>query len=366
MRFTIVTWAIAVVAFWLAPLAPVHASELDLSRLRVLDERVVATSPGGGAVELSLDPEIQTRLEALLVESRAPAGAIVMSDVKTGRVLAWASRGDSRDLVRTPVYPGASIFKVVTAAALLDGEHVFRPTSLCYGGGVRALSLADVTDLCRPGENRMAFGEALGHSINVIFGRLAVAHLDPAKLEETTSALGLDGAISFDGGARRSEIAVPEEPLGLARTAAGFSRDGVAPLGALFMMQTIANEGNRVRLQIRKGKGPIERIEDGRAVSEATANALVRMLEVTTRSGTSHEAFEDRPGRANVRVAGKTGTLAVRKPSRLVSWFAGFAPSRSPEVAVSVMLANDPSWWRKANEVARDALDAYFDVKRGP
>jgi penicillin-binding protein A len=365
MRCSILTWAIAVVALWLTPIARAQATELDLSRLRVAGDRVHAATPGGEAIELTLDPEIQSRLEALLERSRAPAGAIVMSDVKTGRVLAWASHGDARDLVRTPVYPGASVFKVVTAAALLEGGHAYRPTSLCYGGGVRSLSLADVSELCRPGEDRMPFGEALGHSINVIFGRLAVAHLGPAKLTETASALGLDGAVSFDGGAIHREITVPEDTLGLAKTAAGFSRDGVSPLGALFMMQAIANEGERVRLQIRNGRSPIQRIEDGRAVSAATANALVRMLEVTTRSGTSHEAFEDRPGRANVRVAGKTGTLAVRKPSRLVSWFAGFAPSRSPEVAVTVMLANEPSWWRKANDVARDALDAYFDVTRG-
>jgi cell division protein FtsI/penicillin-binding protein 2 len=50
------------------------------------------------------------------------------------------------------------------------------------------------------------------------------------------------------------------------------------------------------------------------------------------------------------------------KPKRLVSWFAGFAPSRKPEVAVAVLLANDEKWWRKGNEVARDVLDAYFDT----
>ena len=75
-----------------------------------------------------------------------------------------------------------------------------------------------------------------------------------------------------------------------------------------------------------------------------TANALVRMLEVTTRRGTSRKAFASRQGRPSYRAAGKTGTLNVRRPSRMLSWFAGFAPSRKPEVVVAVMLANDISW----------------------
>jgi cell division protein FtsI/penicillin-binding protein 2 len=46
---------------------------------------------------------------------------------------------------------------------------------------------------------------------------------------------------------------------------------------------------------------------------------------------------------------------------RMFSWFAGFAPAAKPEIAVSVMLANDLRWREKANEVARDFLAAYFD-----
>ena len=44
----------------------------------------------------------------------------------------------------------------------------------------------------------------------------------------------------------------------------------------------------------------------------------------------------------------------------MASWFVGFAPSRSPEVVVSVMLENGATYRRKANELARDLLRAYF------
>jgi penicillin-binding protein A len=44
----------------------------------------------------------------------------------------------------------------------------------------------------------------------------------------------------------------------------------------------------------------------------------------------------------------------------MTSWFVGFAPSRSPEIVVSVMLENGPTYRRKANELARDLLRTYF------
>ena len=129
------------------------------------------------------------------------------------------------------------------------------------------------------------------------------------------------------------------------------------------MMQTVANGGERVRLHVLGDPAHVTREVDGRAMSAATARTLTRMLEVTTRSGTSAEAFRVIEGRPNVHVAGKTGTLSTENPSRLVSWFAGFAPADRPQVAVAVLLANDQKWWRKANEVARDVLDTYFEKR---
>jgi cell division protein FtsI/penicillin-binding protein 2 len=88
------------------------------------------------------------------------------------------------------------------------------------------------------------------------------------------------------------------------------------------------------------------------------------MLEVTVETGTSRGAFTAPDGRRYlpaIRVAGKTGTLRPgRGDDTMTSWFVGFAPSRSPEIVISVMLVNGRTYRRKANEVARDLLRAYF------
>jgi len=60
---------------------------------------------------------------------------------------------------------------------------------------------------------------------------------------------------------------------------------------------------------------------------------------------------------AGVRVAGKTGSSRTAAGNR-IAWFAGFQPSRSPEVVVAVMLAGR-SGGSDAAPVASEILEAY-------
>lgn len=333
-----------------------QGAEVDLTRLSVGADLVHARQ-GSDRVALTLDPSLQRAMERLLAGSRAPEGAIVVADARTGKILAWASVG-GQDHARTPRFPPASLVKVVTAAAVLEGGHAYRSTPVCFSGGIRGLSEEDVATMCRPGEPRIAFGEALGRSVNVVFGRLAAHRLESDGLREMAGRLGFSGEVPFDLGAPPSRFEVPDDGLGRARAAAGFHRAGeVSPLAAAYLMRAIAAKGvaSPLRILAASPPGPARRV-----ISESTANALARMLEVTTTRGTSRKAFRPREDRPRVLVAGKTGTLGIAKPHRLLSWFAGFAPARDPEIVITVLLANELKWWRKANEVARDGIDHYF------
>ncbi len=108
---------------------------VDLRRTRITEDAVYAhVGPGGAEVKLTLDPHLQRAAERLLAHSGAHEGAIVASDTRTGRILAWASRGE-RDYVAEPFAPSASLFKIATAAALLEGGRVTPATTKCYEGG---------------------------------------------------------------------------------------------------------------------------------------------------------------------------------------------------------------------------------------
>ncbi|WP_437595536.1 penicillin-binding transpeptidase domain-containing protein [Sorangium sp. So ce590] len=365
----------AAVALWIAP-ATASPAPPGVRKLHVEGGAVhAAVGASGKQVRLTLDPELQRAAERLLARSGAPEGAIVASDVRTGRILVWASRG-KRDYVATPLAPSASLFKIVTAAALLEGGKVKVATPVCYTGGMSAIT---ARDLLGRGSTCTVFGEALGRSINGVFARLAGRHLTAADLRRKARDLGFDGEVPIDIPVAPSTAEIPSDALGLARAGAGFWSGRLSPLGALFAMQTIANDGERVRLSLLAPPGaqaggdagaPAPRSTDGRGLRPEVARTLRSMLEVTTRRGTCAKAFRKPDGTralGTMPVAAKTGTLVGGRPARMFSWFASFAPSDRPEIAVSVMLANEIAWRTKANLVGRELLEIYFGRRRpGP
>lgn len=339
------------------------AQASGLHQIRVKEDGVYGSigSPGK-PVKLTLDPHLQRAAERLLAHAGAPEGAIVASDVRTGRILAWASRG-GRDFVSEPYAPSASLFKIVTAATLLEGGHAIESTKVCYEGGEHDIRPADLE---HGGGTCVDFGEALGKSINMVFARMARKHIDAGDLRRMAGSLGFSGDIPIDVPVRAGQVDIPNDPFGMARAAAGFWNGKLSPLGALFAMQTIANHGERVSFVLRDSGGPVVRHGGRQAIRPSIANTLNRMLQVTTKRGTCVKAFRHADGtRAlpGMAVAAKTGTLIGGHPARMFSWFASFAPADKPEIAVSVMLANDISWRTKANVVGRDVLEEYFHAK---
>ena len=106
-------------------------------------------------------------------------------DIRTGRVLAWASvDSQGRDLVSEPYGPPASLFKVVTAAALLEHSNVRSSTRQCYVGGHRAVHLRDLRKSGAGGARCSTFFSAVGYSHNMVMAGLAVRFLEPNHLED--------------------------------------------------------------------------------------------------------------------------------------------------------------------------------------
>lgn len=311
----------------------------------------------------SVDPRLQAIAERWLRTAAPHEGAIVLSDVKTGRVLAWASRG-AGDRVSTAFAPSASVFKLATVSTLLDSGRANASSTACYAGGERRFELADLRDVASRDTACVPLRTAVGHSINLVIAKLALRHVRPAEVRAKAGLLGLDGVVPIDRKVGASRVDLPDDRLGYARAAAGFWNGRTSALGALFAVQTIANGGVRVRLQTAS-KSPT-RIEEGRAVSASSASELTRMMQLTTRSGTASKVFRKarRASLSGVSVAAKTGTLVGDKPARMYSWFTGFAPAQAPEIAIAVVLANDITWRMKGNEVGREVLADYFDARR--
>jgi len=364
-----------------APKKTVDPPPLTGIELQNIDDRrevLIAPAHGKRNAELTLDPIYQRAAQSFLRQGQVYEGAVVMTDVRTGRVLVWASHnaGRPRDLNVEATAPSASIFKIVTGSALVEAG-VPLTEKFCYSGdGEHGIT----QDHLEPDKERDKYceslGMAMGRSLNPIFGRLAKEHLTPAKLEGAAHRLGWELDVPFDVAVAPSTLDVPtEDDLEFARTAAGFWHSTLSPFQGANLAQTIANGGVMIRSFVVERvvdekdeviyERPKERQELRRVLDEKTAWAVTRMMEQTVRNGSSFRSFHDRTGRPflpEIPVAGKTGTLEKKDQAggTLYTWWVGFAPARKPEVAIAVLIANRGSWKIKGTHVAADMLRIYF------
>jgi cell division protein FtsI/penicillin-binding protein 2 len=349
----------------------------DPLAVRELDGRMVSDLTGGRRAELTLDAGLQAFIAKLLRSYAVPYAAVVAIEPSSGRVLAYVSHSSADpaagDLARDPSPPSASVFKLVTSAALLDAG-VTPSTTACYGGGLHKLELADLVDNPKRDRSCASLEDAIGGSINAVIAKLAERNLDRARIERYAQAFGFGHALPFDAETRPSAMDVPSDRLELARASAGFWHMHMSPLHGALLAATIANGGVMPRA------GMVERVVDAKdrvqynfapaayrtVIPRATAKALSHMMIATTARGTSRSAFHDPKGRPflpGIDVAGKTGSLSDDKPYRAYSWWVGFAPEAAPEIAVAALVVNGPLWRIKSSYVAREAL-RYMLVER--
>jgi cell division protein FtsI/penicillin-binding protein 2 len=358
--------------------APSPVAGLDLAHIGSV-EGTPAAPAAAGTARLTLDLELQREALGLMAMRHLPEAAVVLLDVATGRVLVYASHvehGAPRDLCAEATAPSASVFKIVTAAALVEDAHLGPDSKQCYSGGEQRINAVDLVE--DPARDRWCttLAGAMGHSINTVFARLAKERLTPTQLESMARRFGYGDALAFDVPVQPGGLRIPAEPLEFARTAAGFWNTTMSPLQAAEMSAIVAHEGEAVRPHVvdrvasDHGEAVWSAPDDApahRAIGREAAQEITAMMERTVSEGTSFRAFHDRSGGTflpGIGVAGKTGTLTEAESQRYYTWFTGFAPvhpdASARQVAVAVLVVNGPTWQVKANVLARDVLRAYF------
>lgn len=350
--------------------------ELDMSKIvRVEDHYEIELSDGSFAV-LTLDPRAQEAAEKVLRQAKAVKGAVVVMSTD-GRILALAGRSQDEEKVETidtsfalSVWaPAASIFKIVTASALLaagvDPKH-----KVCYHGGLRSVDKSNLVDNERADGACNDLGFAIAKSQNALIAKLAHKHLDKDKLGKMAGAFGFDTSPDFALDAEAGRLQLPDDPLEFARVAAGFWSSEISVLSGASLTNVIASGGMmvspRIVAEIRE-KDRVVRVVSSpgdRIMSKSAAKAVATMMQGTVDFGTGFKGFHDTRGRpylGETKIAGKTGSLSRNTPSYLgYSWFVGIAPVEEPEVVISVLLGNSPLWHLKSHTAARLILDTMY------
>lgn len=341
----------------------------------------VSTLKDGREAELTLDHELQTQTEELLANYKVPYAAVVALDPRDGRILAMAESADkvgNQGSQTKAIFPAASVFKIVTGAALLE-SGISPETEVCFHGGMHSIDRRQLQDDPRRDRVCATLGTAMAKSLNVVFGKLASRRLNADVLRAMAGRfffnqpLPIFPSSSSVGDALVSRAVIPEDALGFGRTAAGFGQVYLSPLHGAMLAAAVGNRGlavepHLVEAVVRGGvRASPPPAHEQRIVSEATSALLTRMMERTVSEGTARKAFRGRRGKSAlgaIVVAGKTGSLADHPPLPFkdYSWFVGFAPAEDPKVAVAAVVVNGPKWKVKAPFLAREALRSFFDA----
>jgi cell division protein FtsI/penicillin-binding protein 2 len=333
----------------------------------------------GRVVTFTVHPQLQSFTDDLFARYRVPAAAAVVLNSRTGKILALSqlrlknSAAPTNQVAFDPSPPAASVFKIVTAAALLERGGVSIDTKTCYSGGSSKLLL---THLSEPPKNLSAcasLGSALGHSINAIMARLSDQHLSQSILSEYLARFHFNQPLPFDWEIPISTGEIPEDRLERARAAAGFWHTHVSPIHAASIAQLVAQGGALLRPyiveSIIEADGSVSYQGEpqfvSRPISKATASVLLKAMTDTVRTGTARKAFRDGQGHSylpGIEISGKTGTLTGVDPYRAYTWFVAAAPIPKPEVAIAVLVVNEPRWRIKAATAAALILKKHFEL----
>lgn len=345
----------------------------DLDRIEWVGDTAYVSLPDSRRAKLSLDRGLQTVAEKSLGEHPVPHGGAVAMEPGTGRILAIVSA--SNDSPRVPQYathalaPSASVFKLITAAALLEKGSVDVQARVCYSGGQSMLSESDVRGNPQTDNACATLEQAIGHSINAVMARLAYQHLGKEDLERIALRFGFNREIPTEFYTDVSRAEFVDDDIERAKSAAGFWHVNLSPMHGALIAAAIENRGVMMAPtiidEITDVSGNVVYTAKPRpwlvAMSPENAEILAKLGENTTREGTARKMFSNRKGwRKNVRVGGKTGTLSNKRPFYTFNWFVGWGDDAKGRLAVSALVVNSEKWWIKGSHVAARIMKTYF------
>lgn len=344
-------------------------SRVDANRNVLQSMTLEYTSPeGGDAVHLTIDKAIQRTLERELdkgmTESKAPRAMGIVVDVKTGAILAMATRpaydlndhGDVagenfRNRAAEFVFEPGSSFKIVAASGALEEGLVNTETQIfCENGSFNPYGHT-IRDFHRLGVE--PFSNCFAESSNIAIIKVG-AMLGPERLEHWIRQYGFGARACRD---------LPIESKGLFRPRSKWSRlsMGSLPMGqeiAVTIPQlarafcAIANGGFLrdlyyvERVVGRDGKPAYEHQQEEpvRILSDATAKTMKDLCHLVVLHGTGKPASIP-----EYRVGGKTGTAQIANPAgrgflpgKFTAIFAGFAPIADPRLC-AVIVVQEPN-----------------------
>lgn len=349
---------------------------------KVANDLAGVKNPGDN-VYTTLDVRLQEVADSQLDIYR---GAVVVTEVSTGRILAMVSHpdfdpneldriwdsllsdDDSSVLVNRAtrgLYPPGSTFKLVTALEYIRENE----------GNIQDYRFS-CPGYFRHGDNRIhcyhsvSHGEvdftgAMAKSCNSAFAEIGMG-LDREAFSQTLEALLFDRELPLAVSHARSSTAVSEEmsDAEMMQTSIGQGKTQITPVHLNMITCAIANGGVLMkpfvveRVETAEGRTvkSFAPAEYGRLMSAEEAQTLQELMTAVVEEGTATKLS----GR-EYTAAGKTGSAEYgTQKGASHAWFTGFAPAENPEICVTIIVEGAGSGGDYAVPIARRIFDAYF------
>ncbi len=314
-------------------------------------------------------------------------GAVIVTEVKTGKIIAMVSKPDYdpnqiteiwQDLVEDKystvllnrasqgLYPPGSTFKIITALAYIR-QYPDTYTSYRYqcNGYYKK---GDNRINCYHGTNHgsLDFTKSFAKSCNSSFANIGM-QLDKSKFSDTLDTLLFNDKLPVSFLYSESKVEMNEElsDEAMIQTSIGQWKTQITPLHLNMITASIANGGIMMKPYL------IDRVENahgtvikqfspsanGRVMSSEEAEILTELMVNVVENGTATKLSG-----LNYTAAGKTGSAEynnVKGDSH--AWFTGFAPAEDPEICVTIIVEGAGSGGDYAVPMAKRIFNAWFD-----
>lgn len=313
-------------------------------------------------------------------------GAIVVTEPKTGKILAMVSKPDFNpeeiaqlwdglvedkessillNRVTQGLYPPGSTFKIVTALEYIrENPDTYRNYSYqCTG----AITRGEDRIQCYNGSvhGQIGFERSFAKSCNTSFANMGLT-LNREKFQDTASGLLFNTAlpVSFQSNASRLDVCGETTDSDMMQISIGQGTTAITPLHLNMITCAIANEGKLMKPYLietvkNSAGNEIRRYQPaayGNLLSEQEAAVMKELMTHVVEEGTATRL----KGLAYT-AAGKTGSAeygTVKGDSH--AWFTGFAPADDPEVCVTIIIEGAGAGGDYAVPIAKRIFDTYF------
>lgn len=341
----------------------------------------------GDSVYTTLDLQLQQAADSLLGQNY---GAVIVTEVSTGKVLAMVSHPDFDpnsieeiwdslvenktssvllNRVTQGLYPPGSTFKIITALEYIrENPDTYQDYAFQCKGYFEA---GDSRIGCFNGVRHgwVDFESAFANSCNCSFASMGLG-LDWEMFQDTLEELMFGESLPLAFSHSKSSVVISGDmtEADKMQTAFGQGKTQITPMHLNMVTSAIAKGGILMEPYV------IDRVENdagskvksfepsilGHLMSGEEAAILRELMTAVVESGNGKKLSGQ-----GYTVAGKTGSAEFDDSKKdCHAWFTGFAPAEDPEICVTVIVESAGNSADFAIPVAQGLFNTYFNGKK--